>query len=343
VDEDEPWPADVLARGEIPLLKALTMHNGTVYRWNRPVYGVMDGKPTLRIENRPLPAGPTVLDGLANLSFLFGLALGLVEEIGDVGEKLPFHDCQANFYNAASTGLRSALHWLDGQTRPADELVLTLLPLAARGLDLAGVDEDASSRFLDIIAARVASGQTGAQWMLEGFNRMHAVVPRDEALQGLTRAYVDRQRTSQPVHTWKPAATPERSVRHAAYETVSQVMRSDLKTVQEEDAVSLAEAVMRWEGIRHVLVENEAGEFVGLVSVAEILEAAKAETGPGQMRIGEVMNAEVKTVVPEMRTLDAIRMMQEEKLSCLPVLRDGKLVGLVTAADFLVVAARLLE
>ncbi|MFV1958732.1 MAG: glutamate-cysteine ligase family protein, partial [Planctomycetota bacterium] len=124
VDENEPWPADVMAQGKIPLLKSLALHNGTVYRWNRPCYGLVDGKPTLRIENRPLPAGPTVLDSLANMAYLFGLTLGLVEAFGDVAERMPFHDCSANFYNAASTGLRSALQWLDGHTRPADELIL---------------------------------------------------------------------------------------------------------------------------------------------------------------------------------------------------------------------------
>ncbi len=185
------------------------------------MYGVVDGKPTLRIENRPLPAGPTVLDSMANMSFVFGLTLGLVEEYGDVADRMPFHDCQANFYNAASTGLRSALQWLDERTRPADELILMLLPLAARGLETVGIDGAEASRFLDVIAARVASGQTGSRWMLSGFNRLRNQMPPDEVLQGLTRAYVARQRTSRPVHLWKPARSPERQNRRAAYETVT--------------------------------------------------------------------------------------------------------------------------
>ncbi len=343
LDDDEPWPAEVLARGEIPSLKALAMHNGTVYRWNRPVYGVFEGRPTLRIENRPLPAGPTVLDGLANLSFLFGLTLGLVEEFGDVGKKMPFHDCQANFFNAASTGLRAALHWLDGRTRPADELVLQLLPLAAKGLETAGIAADDANRYLDILAGRVASGQTGSRWLLEGFNRLHALVPRDEALQGITRDYVLRQRTTRPVHSWKPAAKPERQSRRAAYETVGQVMHRDLKTVQEEDAVRLAEAMMRWEGIRHIPVENAEGELVGLVTLSELLEALKAGKTVGDVHIGDIMRRDVRTVSASTRTLEAIRILREEKLSCLPVVRDGKLIGMLTSADFLVVSARLLE
>lgn len=343
IDEAEPWPADVIAQGGIPRLKALALHNGTVYRWNRPVYGVFDGKPTLRIENRPLPAGPTVLDGLANMAFLFGLTLGLVEEYGNVESRMAFHDCQANFYNAASTGLRAALHWLDGRTRPADELILQLLPLAAKGLEGAGVDESDASRYLDILAGRVASGQTGSRWMLEGFNRLQALVPRDEALQGLTRAYVSRQRTTRPVHTWQPAAKLERESRRAAYETVGQVMHRDLKTVQEEDTVRLAEAMMRWEGIRHIPVENTDGELVGLVTLAEILEGLRAGKAGSEVQIGDIMRRDVKTVGADTRTLDAIRIMREDRLSCLPVVREGKLIGMLTGADFLVVAARLLE
>ncbi len=186
------------------------MHNGTVYRWNRPVYGVVDGKPTLRIENRPLPAGPTVIDSIANIAFLFGLTLGLVEEYGDVAERMPFHDCQANFYNARLHGPRGRrCTWLDGRTRPADELILMLLPLAARGLEDAGVDErggeplprrDRRARRLG--ADRLALDARG----LQPAARAHAA--RTRRCRGSRARTSTRQRTSRPVHTWKPARPP---------------------------------------------------------------------------------------------------------------------------------------
>jgi CBS domain-containing protein len=341
VPEDEPWPRDVLDRGGVPNLKALALHNGTIYRWNRPCYGVSDGKATLRIENRPLPAGPSVVDSIANAAFLFGLTLGLAREYGNVGRRMPFHDAQANFYNAASNGLRAALHWMDARTRPADELILLVLPLAAQGLEASGVDPEEAHRYLDIITERVASGQTGARWQLEGYNRMRTFVPQDEALQGLVTAYVARQRSGQPVHTWAPAAPPDREQRRAAYERVGQVMRRDIPTVHEEDSVSLAEAVMRWEGVRHVPVENDAGELVGLCSVRDLLLALKK--GGEDVGIRDVMTREVQTVEPETRTVDAIKRMQEHKLACLPVVRAGKLVGMLTESDLVTVAGRLLE
>ncbi len=343
VGDDEPWPQDVLRRGEIPRLKSFALHNGTVYRWNRPCYGLVDGRPTLRIENRPLPAGPTVIDSLANMAYLFGLTLGLVDRFGDVAERMPFHDCSANFYNASSTGLRAALMWLDGRTRPADELILQTIPIAAAGLQSAGVSDRDTNRLLDLISERVASGQTGSRWMMEGYNRLRAVVPQDEALQGITRAYVRRQRTSRPVHTWEPASAPDRDSRRAAYERIGQVMRREFQVVQAEDAISLAEAMMRWEDIRHVPVENEDGQLVGMVSVLDLVAAMREGRADRHARVAEIMRQDVPTVDPEAKTLDVIRRMRDEHLTCMPVVRDGKLIGLVNESDFLTVAARLLE
>jgi CBS domain-containing protein/gamma-glutamyl:cysteine ligase YbdK (ATP-grasp superfamily) len=342
VDEDEPWPMDVLAQGGFPRLKAFGLHNGTVYRWNRPCYGLVDGRPTLRIENRPLPAGPTVADNLANLAYLFGLTLGLVEEFGDVAERMPFHDCEANFYNAASTGLRAALSWLDGRMRPADELILQTIPLAAKGLAVNGVAGTDANRFLDLLGERVASGQTGSRWMLDGFNRARSLVPQDEALQGLVRSYMERQRTSRPVHTWSPAQPPDRERRRAAYERIGQVMRRDPRTVRAEDAVSLVEALMRWEGIRHVPVEDEEDRLVGIVSVRDLLVAVKEGRVGADAHVGEIMATDVVTVDPETPTLDVIRQMRERRIACMPVVREGRLVGMVSESDFLRVVERLL-
>ena len=268
-----------------------------------------------------------------------------MEEFGDVARHIAFHDCQANFYNAASNGLRASLHWLNGQIRPADELVLFSLPLAARGLTAAGVDEDDVNRLLDLIGDRVKTGQTGSRWMLQGYNQLRAVVPKNEALQGLVRAYLSRQRSGIPVHEWVPTELPDRSRRHAAYQKVGQIMQTDLITVNEQDTVTLAEAMMRWEKIRHVPVENSDGELVGIFSLSDLVRALRRRESIGEssIQIGEVMSTSLRTVTPETPTLEAIRILREEKLSALPVIQDSKLVGIITDRDFLVIAARLLE
>ncbi len=345
MDDGEPWPADVLDAGGVPQLTALALHNGTIYRWNRPCYGVFDGVPHLRIENRPLPAGPTAVDSAANAAWLYGLTLGLAAEFGDVGRRMPFHDCQANFHDAAATGLRASLQWIDGKARTADELALLTLPLAAEGLRRAGVDKDDGHRLLDVVAARVTAGRTGARWLVDGFNGLRDAIPKDEALQVLTRSYMERQRGGAPVHTWEAVETPEPTNRRAAYERVGQVMTADLLTVQEEDTVTLAEAMMRWEGIRHVPVENEAGTLVGMLALPELFQAMKRGNGQPErgLRVGEVMKRAPVTVAPETPTLEAIGLMKEHGLSAVPVVRDGRLVGLLTVTDFLTVVQRLLE
>ena len=169
-------------------------------------------------------------------------------------------------------------------------------------------------------------------------------MPRDEALQSLTRDDVLRQRTTRPVHNRKPASKRERKSRRAAYETVGQVMHRDLKTAHEEDAVRLAEAMMRWEGIRHIPVENNDGELVGMFTLADVVHALRTRGGDDEgMRIGEIMHKDPLTVAPDTPTLDAIRLMRAENLSAVPVVEGNKLEGILTDSDFLVVAARLLE
>ena len=265
------------------------------------------------------------------------------------GARIPLSPSRSEGSRRDGGGLRPdvashcRLQWLDGRTRPADELILQTIPIAAAGLASAGIAERDSNRLLDLITERVASGQTGSRWMMEGYNRLRAVVPQDEALQGITRAYVERQRTSRPVHTWEPAAAPDRDARRAAYERISQVMQREFRSVRAEDSISLAEAMMRWEDIRYVPVENEQGQLVGLVSLPDLFTALREGRADRNACVAEIMNKDVPTVDPEANTLDVLRRMRHERVACIPVVRDGKLVGLVSEVDFLTVAARLLE
>src|SRR5207237_5304305 len=119
-DED---PFQVLARGETPLLSALRMHNGTVWRWNRACYGVTDGVAHLRIENRALPAGPTIVDEVANAAFFAGLMLSLPQEYGDIARRMSFDDAKSNFFRAARHGLDAQFNWIDGKSHTAASLV----------------------------------------------------------------------------------------------------------------------------------------------------------------------------------------------------------------------------
>jgi hypothetical protein len=202
--EDED-PVAVLDRGESPALAELTLHNGTVYRWNRPVYAVADGKPHLRVENRVLPAGPTLADVLANAAFYYGLVHELAEAEPPVWSVMPFEAAGANLIAGAKRGLDAVVFWPGFDDVPVTELTLRhLLPLAARGLLRWGVRESDAWRLLSIIEQRCLLRQNGASWQVGFVHRIEDEGPADrgEALRLMTQAYIGLMNTKEPVHTW---------------------------------------------------------------------------------------------------------------------------------------------
>src|ERR671921_2753174 len=152
-------PARVLEEGGTPNLDELRLHNGTIYRWNRPVYAVVDGVPHVRVENRVLPSGPTVVDTLANAAFYFGLVRALAEQDRPVWTQMSFTAAEENFHAAAQAGMEAQVYWPGVGQVPASELVVRrLLPLAATGLERWGVDGQQAGELLDIIERRCVTG-----------------------------------------------------------------------------------------------------------------------------------------------------------------------------------------
>jgi hypothetical protein len=202
---DSEDPIEVLATGGVPRLSELRLHNGTVYRWNRPVYDVMNGRPHLRVENRVLPAGPTVVDMLANAAFYFGLTRALAEEDRPIWSELSFAAAEDNFHAAARLGIEAAVWWPGVGEVQVTELVLkTLLPKAYAGLDRLGVDPRHRDRLLAIIENRCRLVRNGATWQSEAVwaAEHHRGLDRDAALHHMLLRYSDLQRTNDPVHTW---------------------------------------------------------------------------------------------------------------------------------------------
>ncbi len=198
-------PADVLDRGDIPHLGELTLHNGTIWRWNRPVYAVYNGKPHLRVENRVMPAGPTVADICANMAFYYGLVRAMVEAERPIWSQMSFAVAEENMHNAARHGIDARLYWPRVGEVPATELVLrTLLPLAHEGLDRWGVDTEERERLLGIIEQRCLTGRNGAVWQTETVAHLDdaANLNRPEALRQMTLRYLERMHSNEPVHTW---------------------------------------------------------------------------------------------------------------------------------------------
>jgi len=203
LSEDED-PVEVLERGDAPELAELTLHNGTVYRWNRPVYAVVDGKPHLRVENRVMPAGPTVIDVIANAAFYYGLIGELAEAERPIWSQMSFSAAAANLNSGAKYGLDAEVYWPGVGMVPVAELTLRrLLPMAASGLARWGVNAADVSRLLSIIEQRCVSGINGATWQVRSVRQMQARgIDREEALRQMTQDYIELMNVGEPVHAW---------------------------------------------------------------------------------------------------------------------------------------------
>jgi gamma-glutamyl:cysteine ligase YbdK (ATP-grasp superfamily) len=204
VCEDED-PSAILSRGDTPRLGELRMHNGTIYRWNRPVYDVHRGRPHLRVENRVLPAGPTVVDVLANGAFYYGVVRALIEQDRPLWSQMSFSAASDNFETAARRGIDAHLFWPGLGEVPATELVLRwLLPMAQEGLERWGVDGAVSDRLLGIIEKRCTTHQNGAEWQARTFHRIDEQrhLDRRDALREMLRRYIELMHSNEPVHTW---------------------------------------------------------------------------------------------------------------------------------------------
>jgi hypothetical protein len=196
-------PDAALEAGCAPSLRELRLHNGTVWRWNRPVYDVQGGRPQLRIENRVLPSGPTPVDMIANAAFYYGLVRAIAEADPAPWSQMPFAAAEQNLHRAARDGLTARLNW-GGVEHPAGRLSReVLLPAAAAGLDAWGVDAHDRDHYLGVIDARIGSGRTGAAWQIEAVRHLEQRgLERVAALREMTRRYAEHAHTGVPVHEW---------------------------------------------------------------------------------------------------------------------------------------------
>lgn len=198
-------PLETLERGDVPNLGELRLHNGTIYRWNRPIYDVAGDQPHLRVENRVLPAGPTVVDTLANAAFYYGLLRMIADDERPLWTQMSFSAAEENFHTGARDGINARLYWPGVGEVSAAELVLRrLLPLAHEGLRRGGVDPVDVDRLLRIIERRCVMLRNGASWQSEVFHHFHQDKGMDRlpALRQMTTTYREHMHSNEPVHNW---------------------------------------------------------------------------------------------------------------------------------------------
>ena len=332
--------------GEVPELKALTVHNSTVYRWNRPVYGISaNGKPHLRIEARMLPAGPTVADEMANAAFWLGLMEGYAKNLDDVRKLMRFEHAKDNFYSASRAGLGKKMHWFNGKSYYVDDLILNELILVAReGLKDAGIDPDDINRYLTIIEERTRAEQTGAKWALDTYAKFKQSASREEIMTLITDHTIRNQKNETPVHHWKIPDIQDLTHWHPSKLLVEEVMKTDVISVRPDDIVELVADMMNWANLRYVPVEDSEGKFVGLVTsrrLLKILRQMVVKNNYKELHIKDIMLNNPIIIEPYKKLKEAVDLMDKNKIGALPVVQNGKLVGMLTETEFFHLSRRL--
>jgi CBS domain-containing protein len=268
------------------------------------------------------------------------------EHIGNIPDLLSFDDAKANFVAAARYGLHARFRWFKGRAWSADELITQqMLPLARTGLKQAGVDSSDIDKHLGLIEERVRRDRTGSQWAFDSLASIGDRGRPAERYRALTAAMIARQKGDEPVHEWELATLEERDNARENYRLVQQIMNRDMFTVRPDDAAELAANLMEWQKIRYVLVEDEDGRLTGMVSHRAVLRMLlrRREQGAPSLAVRDIMRSDVVTVGPDTPTQHAIDLMRRNKVGCLPVVKDGRLVGVLTEHDFLELSSVLLD
>jgi CBS domain-containing protein len=345
VDEDS---LEAIRNQKVPKLRALQLHNSSVYRWNRPCYGISDnGKPHLRIENRVFASGPTVVDEIANAAFWLGAMIGMKEEYVDITKQLSYEDIRDNFDKACKFGIDSKFNWVKDSKISSNDLIQEeLLPLARQGLTKRGIDKADIDKYLGIIEGRAKKNTNGARWMLRTYTRLKQQTTADEAITVMTAAMVKNQNLSKPVHTWDEPNLSDLEEYRPTHLRVEEFMETDLFTVQKDDIIDLVAEMMNWRKIRYMPVEDSKGQLIGLVTSRILLRyytQKEHKLGAIKSVVKDIMIEKPITISPDASIIDALKTMRENRIGCLPVVKNKELIGIITEMDFLRITGRLLD
>ena len=337
-----------IAKGVTPKLKHLLTHNSTVYRWNRPCYGISEnGKPHLRIENRVMPSGPSVVDEVANAAFWLGAMIGMSLKYDDITTHISFADVRDNFLKAAKFGIDTTFTWLNDRKVTAKEWIVDiLLPIAEDGLKHQKVAKADIDKYLGIIRDRINGHCTGARWALRAYTQLKESVSMEESLTIITAMTVKNQQQNKPVHTWEIPTINDLENWVPSKLKVEEFMSTDLFTCDKDDPIELVADIMDWRKIRYMPVENAKGELVGLISSRLLLRYFSKRNAIDASNSTLVENVMIKkpiTVNPEATIHEAMHLLKVNKIGCLPVVKGKDLVGIITEMDFLRITGRLMD
>lgn len=320
-----------LENGEIPELRAIKLHNGTTYTWNRLCYGTGGNKPHLRIECRYMPAGPSLEDEFANFAFWTGLMNNTGEYGDDFWKAEDFRTAKSNFVRAARTGFNTVFSWF-GKNITAQKLILDiLLEQSAGGLKKAGVNDRDINRYLKTIEKRALKEITGSEWMIQNFRNLSRKNSDISSVKTLVKQSLAFQKNNVPVHEWD-MLKQNLYIINPEEERVEEYMSKDIFSVHKNDSIEIVRKIMEWNKIHHLPVENKEGDLIGMITdgIVERLDESKST----QVNFAsQIMIVNPVTVKAEDSLSDARNLMKDHNISGLPVTYQNKLVGIITVRD----------
>lgn len=321
----------MIENNETPRLRALQLHNGTVYPWNRVCYGVLNDKATLRIENRYIPSGPTTDDEIANMMFWVGVMLGKPKAFNNIHEQWDFKDVKTNFFNAARYGMATQFYW-NGKYVSSHELVINeLLPMAYKGLYRHGVSPKDAEYYLKIIINRVR-GHNGSEWMIRNYRSLLKTHKRFEAMQVLTATMYSKQEKGYPVSSWGTVHHSNQTF-FSSKKIIKHIMSTDIFSVGKKDSIDLVLNMMKWKNIHHMPVINNDRELIGLISWTDV-EAYLGHSENKHNSVSKLMKTDIVTIDQYTPIETGRKLMDEHGIGSLPVVKNNKLIGLVTKNDY---------
>lgn len=324
-----------LEKGIAPELRALQLHNGTLYKWNRLCYGIGDNnKPHIRIENRYIPSGPSIKDEIANAMFWVGVMQGMPSRYKNIWKLIQFKDARGNFINAARTGIDTYFNWF-GEGISARKLARTiLLPIAREGLEISGINKTDIDYYLNIIQKRIEKNTCGSKWLIRSNRNLRKSVSNDQANILLTYNMYKNQRADKPIYQWKLAKTDSTLI-STKKDKLYKVMTTELFVVNENDLVELVDNIMKWKNIHHLPVVNSSNKITGIITQTT-LDSIDVEKAKDDLIVAkDIMVKKVISVSPETIIEDAKNIMLANNIGCLPILEAGELIGIFTKNDLL--------
>ncbi|ARV14219.1 CBS domain-containing protein [Polaribacter sp. SA4-12] len=319
-------------KGIMPKLTALNLHNGTLYKWNRLCYGVHENTAHLRIENRYIPSGPSVKDEIANALLWVGVMQGMPKQYEKIWRKMAFRDARGNFVNAARTGIDTYFNWF-GKGISAKKLMENILiPMAKEGLLKSNIDESEIDYYLGIIQDRIDTTTTGSKWLIRNKRKLRKEVSNYEANVILTEHIYLNQQLNKTVSEWESVVFYENKS-DKKYDKVYKIMSTSLFVVHENDLLKLVYKIMEWKQIHHIPVVDKHNNIVGIIEKVQLEKLDFSSTKVMNEVAKNIMNTDFDITHPETSYEAAKELIINTKNTCVVVLKEDKLVGILTKSD----------